>query len=274
MALHAYESCREMLAEELGVAPAPETEGLAECGEYDEALTLAEDVVAEARSRDDQPGIVMGLIALSMVQRAVCAFEDACAMDEEALRLGEAGARSIPLASVAAMNLCADYALLGKWNIARDYVQRAMDIGNGVWLFLAGTIPWWLKIGAFLHAGDREGAQAVIGRLESYVGTYRRLRLPHLRSQAVLAEWDDDTNRAITCLKEALALAERIGLPGERWQILADLSKLYRTQGDDDRAHDARVRATETVRELAAGIADEAMRAAFLEAAPASYQTR
>ena len=50
---------------------------------------------------------------------------------------------------------------------------------------------------------------------------YGRYRIAYLRALAVLAHWRSEDNLAIAHLQEALLLSEALGLPGERWQLLA-----------------------------------------------------
>lgn len=67
-------------------------------------------------------------------------------------------------------------------------------------------------------------------------------------------------------LREAEALAEEIGLPGELWQIRATLGELYQKSGDEEQAGRAFSRAVETVEALADTIEDEVLREGFLGA--------
>ncbi len=94
----------------------------------------------------------------------------------------------------------------------------------------------------------------------------RRYRIAYLRALTVLAHWRDEDKQAITHLQEAVTLAEEIGLPGERWQILAELGKLYQQQGDEQQAHLAFTDAAEVVQCLINTIEDEQQRTMFLSA--------
>jgi Flp pilus assembly protein TadD len=87
-----------------------------------------------------------------------------------------------------------------------------------------------------------------------------------LRSLAVLAEWEGDTQQAIAHLQEALALAEAIGLPGEQWPILAALGELYQATGDEEGARRAKDQAADIVSRLAEKIEDERMREKWVTA--------
>jgi hypothetical protein len=68
--------------------------------------------------------------------------------------------------------------------------------------------------------------------------------------------------------RNAQALAEALGLPGEQWSILAALGEVYRATGAERRAQQAFKRAEEIIQVLAAGIEDETLRANFLAGAP------
>jgi hypothetical protein len=89
--------------------------------------------------------------------------------------------------------------------------------------------PRWLETEALLRSGDGELAREDARRRGELVGHIPRFRLPHLRSLALLAEWEGALEQAIAYLAAALALAEEIGLRGEEEQILAALDRLYRS---------------------------------------------
>jgi len=59
----------------------------------------------------------------------------------------------------------------------------------------------------------------------------------------------------------------RLGLPVERWQILAAMARAWEAAGDDDAAQPAREQALAIVRGLAATLTDEADRKIFLNGA-------
>jgi hypothetical protein len=60
------------------------------------------------------------------------------------------------------------------------------------------------------------------------------------------------------------ALAEEIGLPGELWQIRAALGELHEESGEEERARDAFMQATQTLQSLAGRIDDLTLQASFL----------
>ena len=88
----------------------------------------------------------------------------------------------------------------------------------------------------------------------------------YLRSLALLAEWEGNVAQAIAHLEEAHALAEAMGLLGERWQILTKLGELYQAQRQEEKAQSALRKTREIIQTLAAGMNDEALRVRFLAA--------
>jgi tetratricopeptide (TPR) repeat protein len=162
--------------------------------------------------------------------------------------------------------LCTDCALAGRWEEAARHAREALAQRNYAVLPLVISARW-PETEALLRAGEVELAGADARRWGELVGHIPRLRLPHVRSLAVLAEWEGDKEQAIAYLEEANVLSEEIGLPGERWQILARLGELYQTTKDNEQSNQALVLAAEIVQALVAEIEEEGLRAAFLAAA-------
>jgi tetratricopeptide (TPR) repeat protein len=96
------------------------------------------------------------------------------------------------------------------------------------------------------------------------LGPSRRIRLPYLRSLAVLAAWDGHSEQAIGHLGEAAQLATDLGLPAERWQIQAMLGSVYEAAGEQAQARTAFGEAATILQGLAEGIKDETLRTRFL----------
>ena len=93
-----------------------------------------------------------------------------------------------------------------------------------------------------------------------------RNRISYLRALAVLSEGEGNTQKAIDHLHEAQTLAQKIGLPGEHWQIQSRIGDLCERRGDVHEAWEAFSRASQTLRDLAAKIKDEGLREGFLAA--------
>jgi hypothetical protein len=82
----------------------------------------------------------------------------------------------------------------------------------------------------------------------------------------VLSRWDDEIEAELAQLREAEALAEKIGLPGELWQIRAQLGELLEGMKEHEEACMALDRAAETVQWITGKIKDEALREGFSSA--------
>ena len=74
-------------------------------------------------------------------------------------------------------------------------------------------------------------------------------------------------DRELDRLRGAEALAEKIGLPGELWQIQCKIGELQEQRGQTEEARAGFSRAAQTLRMLAQKIGDEELREGFLSAA-------
>ena len=119
---------------------------------------------------------------------------------------------------------------------------------------------------AWHRRGDERIAREEVHRFAERAQSNKRDRIAYLRSLAVLSEFEGDKGRAIDYLQEAHTLAEKIGLPGELWQIQSSLGELYDKRGEDGKEREAFSRAAQTLRELARKIGDEELREGFLSA--------
>ena len=99
---------------------------------------------------------------------------------------------------------------------------------------------------------------------EAYEEALVVAEVPYLRSLAVLSRWEGET--AIECLLEAKALAEEIGLPGELWQIQAEIGELRAERGEGREAQQAFLKAAEIAQSLAQKITGRTLREGFLSA--------
>jgi tetratricopeptide (TPR) repeat protein len=155
-------------------------------------------------------------------------------------------------------------ALSEDWEDAYAHAKRAYEAG----MFLNPLLSIHLHHGveALLRGGDNRLAREEVRRFAERAKTSERDRMSYLRSFAVLSEWEGDTKRAIGHLYEVEALAEKIGLPGELWQIEARIGELHERRGEVGEAQQAFFRAARTLRDLAAKIKDEGLREGFLAA--------
>jgi tetratricopeptide (TPR) repeat protein len=235
--------------------------GLVDQGDYQEALVLAEHNLAIARSQALAPK----LLATFSAGLLYWALGDHIAAQKVHLELmphlREANVSGYLEQNLA--NLCVDAALAGDWDTAYSYARQALSYRDYQTLPLL-IKPHWPETEALLRGGDVELAREDAHRWGELVGHIPRYRLPHLRSLALIAEWDGDVAQAIVHLQEALSLAEQIGLPGEQWPILAKMSELYQAIGKKEQAQQAFGQAAEIIQALAANIDDEGLRTTFL----------
>ena len=235
----------------------------AELGQYGQAIELVGDAVDKAR-RVNHPMISIPLSAAQVVYRTALALNASQEAGLTILKAIDAG-QFDPFPDLALAELCAVHALRGEWDEAYGYAKEILAFHAGGSLPPMGTTGWY-ETEALLRGGDGGLARAEVARIAK-TNKSVRYRLPLLRSQAVLAEWDGDVAQAIAHLKAALALAREIGLPGEEWMILGELGRLYAGQKDQNRAQEAYGAAGTIIHRLAGTIDDETLREGFLTAA-------
>jgi DNA-binding SARP family transcriptional activator/tetratricopeptide (TPR) repeat protein len=237
-----------------------------ELGHYGQAISLARQGVKQARMVGVPTMVLLALSTWGTVQRTVMALESAretlLEVLAEYIEQGLTGFADWTLAE-----LCALHALAGDWGQAHIYARQTLQAREDESLLPMGLTGWY-EIEALLRGGDSDLAWAEVERLGKIVGDNKRYRLPLLRSQAVLAQWDGDTDQAIQYLQTALTLAEEIGLPGEEWSILGDLGAMYADRDDHEKAQRAWKASADIILRLAETIDEEELRAGFLAADP------
>jgi DNA-binding SARP family transcriptional activator len=240
------------------------TQGLLEAGAYEEALVLKQHTLAL------EPPLLPPIIHLRLLlilgstYQALQQWEEARAAFEEA----EVMAERLDLRQFrvpALSRLCMHYAQAGEWAAASRYAWEALAARKRT---NAALIAWdfysHYKTEALLHEGGERQAREEVHRLGEQLGTYRRFRLPYLRSLAVVADWQGRSEQASGYLREAARLAADIGLPEEQWQIQAALARVYQAGGSTTQARQAWAKASQIIHGLAEGIKDEALRARYL----------
>jgi predicted ATPase/DNA-binding SARP family transcriptional activator len=239
--------------------------GLLDCGAYTEALAVIQQGVALARALEITPLLVITLNELGNVGRAMLTLEAAQAAHSEALALCESFMPP-PYVGWIAGELCADCALAGQWQQAYMYALKATAARD--YAIMHGGLARWHETEALLRGESVEQAKEEVRRFGELVGNKRRYRIPYLRSLAILAQWDGETEQVISHLQQAVQLAEEIGLPGELWQLLAALGELYQAHKNVSQARQAFARAAQVVQSLADRMEDEQQRTTFLSAQP------
>lgn len=235
---------------------------LTETGDYEDALALAHQGLAAARSVGYAPRLMLNLLALGDVFRSLFRLEDAGDIYREM-----AGIIFPPeYRALVHAKLCAVAALAADWTTAYDEAVRAARLRHEAPIQSTAALHLHLDVEALLHGGDRDLAGEQLTRFGAAVEGNRRLRLAHLRALAVLRQYDGDSDGALEQLGAARSLAEGIGLPGELWQIEASVGALQAERGDAADAARASARAAAIVGRLADGIRDPALRARFVSA--------
>lgn len=146
---------------------------------------------------------------------------------------------------------------------------QALSMRNDLWPY-PSQFTFWYETEALVRGGESELAEEMVGRFGTCVGEggeeNRRYRFAYLCALAVLAKARDEIDQAEAHLQMAARLSQEIGLPGERWQIEAELAELYLKRGDELQARSAFARAAEMVQMLANALQDEQQRKTFLSA--------
>ncbi len=240
------------------------TFGLLEAGAYEEALVLTQRAVTLARTLPPKHHLHRMLYALGSAYQALQQWEEARAALEEAEDVAETVGLG-PFHLPALTRLCMNCTLAGQWEQAYRYALKAIAVRKSSDAGLI-TLDFYRQqeTEALLRAGDERQAREEVHRLGERVGPYPRYRLPYLRSLAVLAAWDGESEQAIDLLREAAKLAAEIGLPAEQWQIQAALGSLYEAGGEPAQARTAFAEAAGIIQGLAEGIKDELLRLRFL----------
>ncbi len=240
------------------------TYGLLDAGAYEEALGLMQDTMALARTLPPTLIFQRFLTALGSVYHALQQWEEARRTLEEAIAVAERldlRRLCVPVLS----QLCMHYAVAGQWEAAYRYAAQSIITRKSLdkALILLDFSPQY-ETEALLRGGDERQAREAVHRLGEHLGPNQRFRIPYLRSLAVLATWEGQSEQAIGYLREAAQLAADLGLPAEQWQIQAALATVYEAGGEPAQAHIAWAEAARIIQGLAEGITDEALRTRFL----------
>lgn len=240
--------------------------GLLECGAYGEALAVARRAVAAARELTFPPLLCGSLWALGTVYAALQDPERACATHREALAVAQTMDMRQNLEMVRSA-LCIDRALLGQWEQAHADAVAALAARDYAWL--TPIAAWrWIETQALAQGGDGARAAEDLRRFAVQISATPHYRGSYLHARAVLARRDGDVAQAAADLREASALAEAVGLPGEGWRTQMALGALLRQAGDERGAEQWFARAAAIRERLAATINDAGLRATLLAAAP------
>jgi DNA-binding SARP family transcriptional activator/tetratricopeptide (TPR) repeat protein len=236
--------------------------GLSEIGEYEEALEFCRRGTELARKLPNPFLLWLNLDHLGWAYETMLAFEEARKIHEEALNLR--GALGPQCERSSSIRLCAVAALSENWEDAYAHAKRAHQGRTS--LDVLGSLSLHYEVEALLRGGDEGSAREEVRHHAERGEVNERERISYLRSVAVLSEFEGDTKTAIGHLHEARTLAEKIGLPGELWQIQSKIGELQDRRREGERAREAFSGAAQTLGILAKKIEDEELRESFLKA--------
>jgi tetratricopeptide (TPR) repeat protein len=195
--------------------------GRLERGAVAEALVLAERCVALTEEFKLQALQVNSYILLGIVQRAAGAVDAARTTHQTALRLGQHISSAALIAAVA-VELCADYTMLGQWEESEAFAFQAAIGKSDLFVLVFGLRRWYVTE-ALVRAGQVELATEDLARWKARVEESLRHRISYLRAVALLARAQGQNERATTALQEALAIARAVHLISEEKDIEAAL---------------------------------------------------
>lgn len=201
---------------------------LLEAGDSLTALGHARQAVQIGHANQLRTILPIALLVLGNVQRALGDLPAARQSHLEAERIMTAS--ESPFQHPVAVALCADYVLDGDWEVAHHWARRALETRARSNDFDA-DLSFSYLIEALLRSGDVALVQAEIQRFGEQVARLPRYQISHLRALAVLAAWEQDRAGAARLLAEALAITDRLGLPGERTSILAQCATFEPSPG-------------------------------------------
>jgi len=158
-------------------------------------------------------------ILLGIVQRAFGAVDDARNTHLTALELGKQ-LSSPALLAAAAVELCADYAMLGQWVETETLALEVVTGKSDLFVMVFGLSRWYVTE-ALLRAGHVQLATEDLERWEARVDESTRHRIPYLRAIAIFASFKKQKGLNTVALQEALTIAQSLRLESEQKEIIA-----------------------------------------------------
>ena len=236
-------------------------------GHYEECLSLTQSVLALAQSIRTSHARFWSLYMESIVRLRLFHLDVVQHVSAEMKRLAEEQLNPYYVEIALACQIATEV-LQGNWYQAHTFAIQAVQVrasNKNVQRDLDDLLRFF-EVEALLHGGDEALAQASVDNLSSISEKNSCTRISLLRSQALIARWNKETEKAIALLEEACLLADEIGLPGELWQIQAMLGELYLARGDERQAKQAYAQATLILQKMTDEISDQQVRRNFLSA--------
>lgn len=244
----------------------------ANLGRISEAVDDFTDAIAIAQRNDDRYWLPRLVSHLGWVHRELGALERAREYDTEAVRM--ARDRPVPGPEVEVLlNLCVDDVRVGRAEQASALLAqlhaRAAESSWLRWLselrLTAASAEHWVARGDHSRAVEHAARLAEMAErlgARNYRCTAERIRA------GVALERGEDLSGAAARLEAALVELRRAPAPLEAWKSARLLAVLRRRLGEEDAARAAFAEAARSVRTIACGVRDEALREGFLRLAP------
>lgn len=230
-------------------------------GAWAEALAVARNGLAAARTAGHAPTLVFNLLALGAVYRAHHDLEAARAAHGEAHAIAQKLQHPL-LLEWSALELMADAVASGEWELAYQHVEQALAIRNYRQVYVG--MSRWLETETLVRSGAAERAAEDLRRAAAGRPALPRDTLQYLRASAVLSAAGGDPGAALAQLEQVGELADRLGLLYDRWQVDQALATFYAGVGDAPKADHRRASAAAIARRIAQSIDDEELRERFL----------
>jgi DNA-binding CsgD family transcriptional regulator len=238
-------------------------------GDYRQALECARAAGEIAQEIDNSVWLVGAEVALGAIALDLLAFDLARRHLEQALALArELGLFFTQIAAGLLASVCvAQRDFAG----AEELLASALDSDTAMET-RGQRLAWCARAELALTTGDPSLALEIVDRLiasAANVAAYGEgcvPRLWHLRGLALVSEHAAEAEVALLAADTG-ALAR--GLAPMRWRIQASLGRLYQSQGRRKQADSAFATARAIVEDLAAGVPDTDLRAAFLRSSAA-----
>jgi class 3 adenylate cyclase/tetratricopeptide (TPR) repeat protein len=248
-----------------------EAHGRASIGEYEEARRILQETLDLCERVGDMVARVRCLNTMGYVYGELCDFARATDWNQRGLEM--ALAANAPVREVemnARLNLAENLLAQGQVDEAEQQfrsVEQVVRDPEVVWMRWRYAQRFFHSFGEWCLARD-EPARALLMADECLAlaedsGSRKNIvKARRLRGQCHLAE--GRPAQAEPELTAALALAREVGSPPQIWKTLAALGELRVAQGRAEKAGEAYREALAVIDGVAAGLADEGLRATFL----------
>lgn len=244
--------------------------GLVDVGAFEEGLLVARQGLDAARANGDLRLKLHTLASVAYALHALYQIKEAWSVLTEAKALAEQVGIRMWWSTRPLSYRCANRALAGDWEEAAKAALQATALREELQARLVYfDFARHNETLALLWAGEVKRARADMEHLAKRLRSERqdrRYQLVLLRMRAALAQFEDRPANARADLEQALRLSEEMNLPGEEWQLLAELARLCAMMGDMQAAESAQAKAESIVAALAARITDPMLHVEYVRA--------